>query len=56
MFQSMMMTDVGHILRSFDVFAPRKGRLVKAVRASMSKWRSNPAYTDKCACAPSQFY
>ncbi len=45
MFRNMMMVDVGQNLRPFDVFSPRKGRLVMAVRASMSKWRSHPAYT-----------
>ena len=45
MFRNMMMVDVGQSLRPFDVFSARKGRLVKAVWASMSKWRSHPAYT-----------
>jgi hypothetical protein len=50
----MMMADVGQNLRSFNVFSAGKGRLVKAVRASMSRRRSHPAYTGKCTCAPNQ--
>ncbi len=50
------MMDSGLVLRDFDVFAPRKGRLVKAVRALMSKRRSHPAYTGECVCAPCQVH
>ena len=54
MFQQMMMMDNGLNSPAFDVFAPRKGRLGKAVRALMSIWRSHPAYTGECVCAPCQ--
>jgi hypothetical protein len=54
MIRKMMMADVGLNLAAFDVFAPRRGRLVKAVRALMSKRRSHPAYTGERACAACQ--
>lgn len=54
MFRQMMMMDSGLDLREFDVLAPKKGGLGKAVRALMSKWRSHPAYTGECVCAPCQ--
>lgn len=48
------MTDVGLNVKTFDVFAPRKGRLVKAVRALMSKRRSHRPCTGECLCAACQ--
>jgi len=54
MFLKMMMTDVDLNVQAFDVLAPRKGRLVRAVRALMSKRRSRPAYTGECVCAACQ--
>ena len=48
------MADVGLNVQTFDVFAPRKGRLVKAVRALMSKRRSHRQLTGECLCAACQ--
>lgn len=48
------MADIGLNLQTFDVFPPRRGKLVKAVRALMSKRRSHPAYTGECVCARCQ--
>lgn len=53
MFERMMMTDVGLDLRAFDVFGRKRGRLVGAVRALLSKRQRQP-HAAQCVCAPCQ--